>query len=68
LSLNPNIQMKDAELKAAAERKSELERLAVQREADEIFKRNEEQKVTRRRQEAETVAQFRVNQAVSKYR
>ena len=57
--------MKEAERLAAEERLKELERIAVQKEADEIFKRNEEEKVVRRRQQAETVAAFRVTQAVS---
>lgn len=57
--------MKDAERKAAAERLTELERIAIAKEADEIFKRNEEEKVIRRRKEAENVAGFRVTQAVS---
>lgn len=57
--------MKEAEEKAARERLTELERMAIAREADEIFKRNEEEKVVRRRQEAENVAGFRIKQAVS---
>lgn len=57
--------MKDAERLAAEERLVELERIAVQKEADEIFRRNEEEKVVRRRAEAEKVAGFRVTQAVS---
>ena len=57
--------MKDAERKQAEERLAELERVAIAREADEIFKRNETEKVVRRRKEAENVAVFRINQAVS---
>lgn len=57
--------MKDAERLAAEERLVELERIAVQKEADEIFRRNEEEKVVRRRAETEKVAGFRVTQAVS---
>lgn len=57
--------MKDAEIKEREERLRELERIAVQKEADEIFKRNEEEKTTRRRMEAEKVSKFRIDQAVS---
>jgi len=59
--------MKDAERLAAEERLVELERIAVQKEADEIFRRNEEEKVVRRRAEAEKVAGFRVTQADERY-
>ena len=58
--------MKEAEQKLAQERLAELERMAIAREADEIFKKNEVEKTTRRRAEAENVAAFRINQAVSK--
>ncbi|XP_067938242.1 cilia- and flagella- associated protein 210-like [Watersipora subatra] len=55
--------MKDAEKKAAEERLAELERIAIAREADEIFKKNEVEKASRRKQEAVNVAGFRITQA-----
>ena len=41
-----------------------MERIAVQKEADEIFQRNEKEKEVRRRKNAEGVSVFRVQQAV----
>lgn len=58
--------MKEAEEQLARERLAEKERIAIQKEADEIFNRNEVEKAGRRRQDAEQVAHFRVAQAVSK--
>lgn len=59
--------MKQAEQAALAERKTEKERIAIQKEADEIFRRNEEEKAARKRTDAENVSQFRVTQAVGKF-
>jgi len=56
--------MKERQILEARERKAELERIAIQKEADEIFQRNEHEKTNRRRQDAGTVAQFRIAQAV----
>lgn len=58
--------MKDAEAKAAAERLAELERIAIQKEADDIFQRNELEKKGRKRTDAEVLAKFHLMQAVSK--
>ena len=57
--------MREAEQKKKEERRQELETIRIRQAADEIFRRNEEEKQTRKRGENRDVSGFLINQAVS---
>jgi len=57
--------MKEAEQKKKEERRQELETIRIRQAADEIFRRNEEEKQTRRFDEARGLAKFHIDQLVS---
>ena len=57
--------MKEGEQKKKEERRQELETIRIRQAADEIFRRNEEEKQTRKKTEAKDVSQFLLDQAVS---
>lgn len=57
--------MKEAEQKQKEERRQELETIRIRQAADEIFRRNEEEKRTRKFEENRHLAGFHLSQAVS---
>ena len=57
--------MKEAEQKKKEERRQELETIRIRQAADEIFRRNEEEKQTRKRDENKKLSGFLIDQAVS---
>ena len=57
--------MKEGELKKKEERRQELETIRIRQAADEIFRRNEEEKQTRKFGENRNLAGFHLSQAVS---
>lgn len=57
-----NLQMKEGEQKKKEERRQELETIRIRQAADEIFRRNEEEKRTRKFQDNRGLAQFHLNQ------
>lgn len=56
--------MKEKERKAVEEKKQQLEMLMVKREADAIFRENEEQKRKKKLEEARDLQAIHVKQAV----
>ena len=58
-------QMKEAEQKKKEERRQELETIRIRQAADEIFRRNEEEKQTRKRGDNKNLSHFLLDQAVS---
>ncbi|KAK3592985.1 hypothetical protein CHS0354_023210 [Potamilus streckersoni] len=56
-------QIKESEKKKKEERRSELETIRIRQAADEIFRRNEEEKQVRRKDEAQSLAKFHLDQA-----
>lgn len=58
-----NLQMREAEQKLKEERRRELETIRIRQAADEIFRRNEEEKRTRKFDENRHVSQFLLDQA-----
>lgn len=58
-----NKQMKEAEQKKKEARRQELEDIRIKQAADEIFRRNEEEKVVRRHEEAKHLKDFHSQQA-----
>lgn len=57
--------MKEAEQKHKEERRQELETIRIRQAADEIFRRNEEEKRSRKFDENRHLSKFLVDQAVS---
>ena len=57
--------MLENEREAAENRQKELEMLAIRREADELFARNEAEKQRRKFEEAKKMEDFLLQQAVS---
>lgn len=57
-------QLKDREEKLKREKHEELEMLEMRRAADELFRQNEHEKEIRRRQEADRLKNFHVDQYV----
>ena len=57
--------MKEGEQKKKEERRQELETIRIRQAADEIFRRNEEEKQTRKKAENRDVSKFLLDQAVS---
>ncbi|XP_060553680.1 cilia- and flagella- associated protein 210-like [Ruditapes philippinarum] len=57
-----HLQMKEAEQKKKEERRQELETIRIRQAADEIFRRNEEEKRTRKFDENRGVARFHLDQ------
>ncbi|XP_052817279.1 cilia- and flagella- associated protein 210-like [Mya arenaria] len=58
-----NMQMREGEQKKKEERRQELETIRIRQAADEIFRRNEEEKRTRRFDEARGLARFHLDQS-----
>lgn len=58
------LQLKDREEKLKRTKREELEMLEMRRAADELFRQNEYEKQTRRRQEADGLKNFHVDQYV----
>lgn len=59
--------MKEAEQKQKEERRQELETIRIRQAADEIFRRNEEEKRTRKFDENRNLSKFLLDQAVSSH-
>ena len=59
--------MRDKEIAGSDARKKELEMLAVKREADSLFQRNEEEKRTRKYEEMRGLQGFHAAQMVSMF-
>ncbi|KAH3715195.1 cilia- and flagella- associated protein 210-like [Dreissena polymorpha] len=57
------LQMKEAEQKKKEERRQELETIRIRQAADEIFRRNEEEKRTRKFEDSRHLAGFHLDQA-----
>lgn len=57
--------MKEADQKKKEERRQELETIRIRQAADEIFRRNEEEKQSRKRAENKDLSHFLLDQAVS---
>lgn len=57
--------MREAEQKQKEERRQELETIRIRQAADEIFRRNEEEKRTRKFDENRGLARFHLDQTVS---
>jgi len=57
--------MKEAEVKLKEERRQELETIRIRQAADEIFRRNEEEKWSRKFDENKELAGFHLSQVVS---
>lgn len=57
-----HLQMKEAELKQKEERRQELETIRIRQAADEIFRRNEEEKRSRKFDENRGVSKFLLDQ------
>ncbi|KAK3104153.1 hypothetical protein FSP39_024871 [Pinctada imbricata] len=62
-AVHRNKQMKEAEQKKKEERRQELETIRIRQAADEIFRRNEEEKRVRRRDDASELKDFHAKQA-----
>ncbi|KAL4222019.1 hypothetical protein ACF0H5_018064 [Mactra antiquata] len=58
-----NLQMREAEQKRKEERRQELETIRIRQAADEIFRRNEEEKRTRKFDENRNLSKFLLDQA-----
>ena len=59
------MQIKEQEDKKKELRRQELETIRIRQAADEIFRRNEEEKFVRKRDEAENLKDFHSDQLVS---
>ena len=59
------LQMQEKEREKKDQRKRDLEELIAKREAALVFARNEEEKMRRRRKEAESLSKVHIEQAVS---
>ena len=61
-----HMQIKEQEDKKKEQRRQELETIRIRQAADEIFRRNEEEKFVRKREDAEKLKEFHSDQLVSK--